>query len=30
VQQALSRPDADMWRHAMDEEMSSLIANQTW
>jgi transposase InsO family protein len=30
VQQALSRPDADMWRHAMDEEMASLIANETW
>jgi len=30
VEQALSRPDADMWRHAMDEEMTSLLANETW
>lgn len=30
VEQALSRPDANMWRHAMDEEMTSLLANETW
>lgn len=30
VQQALSRPDADKWKRAMDDEMESLRHNQTW
>lgn len=30
VEQALSGPNADMWRNAMNEEMESLRENQTW
>jgi len=30
VEQALSAPDAEQWRHAMDEEMASLAENKTW
>ena len=30
VEQALSAPDAELWRHAMDEEMASLAENETW
>jgi hypothetical protein len=30
AEEALSRPDADLWRGAMDEEMASLHKNQTW
>lgn len=26
----ISREDADLWKRAMDEEMSSLTKNQTW
>jgi hypothetical protein len=28
--EALARPDADMWRRAMDDELASLMANETW
>jgi len=27
---AVSRPDANMWEKAMDEEMTSLLSNDTW
>ena len=27
---ALSRPDADKWQAAMDDELASLLANDTW
>jgi hypothetical protein len=30
VEQALSAPDAELWKHAMDEEMASLAENKTW
>jgi hypothetical protein len=30
VQQALSSDAAEMWKMAMDEEIASLIANNTW
>lgn len=30
VEQALSAPDAELWQHAMDEEMASLAENKTW
>ena len=30
VEQALSAPDAQLWQHAMDEEMASLAENNTW
>jgi len=30
VQQALSGPDAQHWKQAMDEEMASLAENKTW
>ena len=30
LEDALSRPDADMWRQAMDEELTSLHENKTW
>jgi gag-polypeptide of LTR copia-type/Integrase core domain/GAG-pre-integrase domain/Domain of unknown function (DUF4219) len=30
VEQALSAPDAELWRHAMDEEMASLAQSNTW
>jgi hypothetical protein len=26
----MASPDADQWKQAMDEEMASLLANQTW
>jgi hypothetical protein len=30
IEQALQSPNADKWRQAMDEEMASLHANNTW
>lgn len=30
VEEAMSRPDAALWREAMAEEMSSLLENETW
>jgi hypothetical protein len=30
VEEAMSRPDAAMWRDAMAEEMRSLLENKTW
>jgi hypothetical protein len=29
-EEALARPDAELWRAAMDEEMASLAENKTW
>ena len=30
LEEALSSPSADHWKQAMDEEMTSLLANNTW
>jgi hypothetical protein len=30
MEEALSRSDADIWKHAMDDEIASHMENQTW
>ena len=30
MEEALSSEDAEVWQQAMDDEMASLLANETW